>query len=85
MTTKSIKRTFSIPKETLETLDQLIPKTTRSRFVSMAIIKELQQKGKEEALKVLENMEKFKLSSDEIIKTIRQIREEESARLNLNH
>lgn len=81
MATKSAKRTISFSEDTLETLDELVPRSKRSRFIDRAVIKELQQVAKQQALDVLQNMKKFDVTGDSIVETIRKIRKEEFQRL----
>jgi hypothetical protein len=84
MATKSAKRTISFSEDTLETLDELVPKSKRSRFIDRAVIKELQQVAKQNALDALQNMKKFDVTGDSIVETVRKIRKEESQRLDHN-
>ncbi len=84
MATKSAKRTISFSETTLETLDELVPKSKRSRFIDRAVVKELQQAAKLKALDALQNMDRFEVTGDSIVETVRKIRQEESERLNLN-
>jgi metal-responsive CopG/Arc/MetJ family transcriptional regulator len=81
MATKSAKRTISFSEDTFETLDELVPRSKRSRFIDRAVIKELQQVAKQQALDVLQNTKKFDVTADSIVETIRKIRKEEFQRL----
>jgi hypothetical protein len=84
MATKSAKRTISFSEDTLETLDELVPKFKRSRFIDRAVIKEIQKVAKQQTLDALQNMKKFDVTGNsivEIIRKIRKIRKEEFQRL----
>ena len=75
------KRTFSLPDDTLEQFEALVPKSKRSRFVNAALISALQQKAKEQALLALEQMSKPAITGEDIVKTIQQNRQESADRL----
>ena len=81
MATKSAKRTISFSEDTLNTLDELIPKSKRSRFVDRAVVKELQQAAKQQALDALRNIKRFDVQGESIVDTVRSIRQSESQRL----
>ena len=81
MATKSAKRTISFSEHTLETLDELVPKSKRSRFIDRAVVKALQKVAKQHALDTLQNMKKYEVTGDSVVETVRQIRKDESQRL----
>ena len=77
----TIKRIFSLPEEILEQFDALVPKSKRSRFVNTASKAALQQKAREKALDALEAMNNPKLTGEDVVNTIRQIRRASAERL----
>ena len=81
VTAMTTKRTFSLPDDTLEQFEALVPKTQRSRFVNAALISALQLKAKEQALSALESMSKPAIAGEDIVKTIQQTRQESAERL----
>lgn len=83
MATKSAKRTISFSEDTLDTLDELIPRSKRSRFVDRAVVKELQQAAKKQALDALRNIKRFDIQGDSVVDTVRTIRQTESQRLDI--
>ncbi len=77
----STKRTFSFSKQNLDQLEQLVPKSKRSRFVDSALAKAIEQATKEKALEVLESFQRVESSGNSVVETLREIRQNESERL----
>lgn len=77
----SVKRTFSFSDTNLELLEQLIPKSKRSRFVNMALANAIEQKTKELALSTLENFDRVPSFGKPVEDTLIELRQQESDRL----
>lgn len=77
----STKRTFSFSERNLEQLEQLVPRSSRSRFVDSALARAIEQATKEKALEVLEGFQRVEVSGSSVVETQREIRKNESVRL----
>ena len=77
----AVKRTISFAEDTLENLEQLVPKSKRSSFVNSAVVDALRQVAKEKAVDVLENFVRVEAGGKPVVETLREIRQQESGRL----
>lgn len=69
-----IKRTFSIPEEVSEALDNSIPSQEKSRFVSSTLAKALKEQNKQKLLQSLGEIEPFPEQEESSVDMIRRIR-----------
>ena len=76
-----IKKTYSFSEENIEQLEQLVPKSKRSRFLDSALARAIEEETKANALKALEAFKRIKTNGDSVTETLRQIRQNESSRL----
>lgn len=76
-----VKRTISFSDSTLLHLEDLVPKSKRSRFVDQAVSDALLQIAKEQALDNLSNFARTTASGKNVVDTLADIRQTESARL----
>ena len=77
----NIKRTFSIPNEVSEELDEAVPSQKRSKFI-VAVLKEaLQKQRRSELLDLLERLPRLKeqdgIRSEDVLRKIRDERAQE--------
>jgi hypothetical protein len=71
----AIKRTISFAEDTLESLEQLVPKYKRSSFVNSAVVDALRQRAKEKAI---ENFPRVKGDGKPVVEILQDIRQQES-------
>ena len=77
----SIKKTYSFSEENIEKLEQLIPKSKRSRFLDSSLARAIEEETKANALKEIEAFKRIKTNGDSVTEILRQIRQNESDRL----
>lgn len=77
----SIKKTYSFSEENITQLEQLVPKSKRSRFLDSALARAIEEEVKISALKTLESFKRIKTEGDSVTETLRQIRQNEANRL----
>ena len=79
--TMSVKKTYSFSEENIKQLEQLIPKSKRSRFLDSALTRAIEEEAKAYALKTLESFQRIKTEGDSVTETLRKIRKNEADRL----
>ncbi len=81
----TIKRSITFTNTTSNSLDSLIPKSNRSRFVDGAVTEALKKIAKQRALEILENVVKMSANGPSVVETLQEIRQSESGRLTNNN
>lgn len=77
----NVKRTFTLPDEVSQELDEVIPNRERSKFIATTLQKALRQKKRDELMKLLDDMPRDKavdgVQSEDVLREIRDTRADE--------
>lgn len=77
----TVKKTFSLPADTMQTLEWLVPKSKRSRFVNHALSEAIKKLKKQQSMQAIEHFKAVKTTWKSVTETLRNIRDNESKRL----
>ncbi len=77
----SVKRSITFDETTSEKLDDLVPKSRRSKFVDRAVNDALKKVAKQKAIDALENAQKISSTGKSVVESLQNIRKTESERL----
>lgn len=70
-----VKRTFSLPDDVSNMLNESVPNQERSKFISLLISRALEKRKINALLEALDNLEPEKKKDESIIDVIRRIRQ----------
>lgn len=77
----NVKRTFTLPDEVSQELDEVIPNRERSKFIAVTLQEALRQKKRDELMKLLDDMPRDKtvdgVQSEDVLREIRDSRADE--------
>lgn len=77
----NVKRTFTLPDEVSQELDEVIPNRERSKFIAATLQEALRQKKRDELMKLLDDMPRDKtldgVQSEDVLREIRDTRADE--------
>ena len=77
----NVKRTFTIPDEVSQELDEVIPNRERSKFIAMTLQEALRQKKRDELMKLLDDLPRDKsldgVQAEDVLREIRDTRADE--------
>ena len=77
----NIKRTFTLPDEVSQELDEVIPNRERSKFIATTLQEALRQKKRDELMKLLDDMPRDKtldgVQAEDVLREIRDTRADE--------
>jgi len=73
-----VKRTFSIPDEVSETLNNTIPNQERSKFISTLLVDALKKRQRKELIDTLDSIEPWSNVQESAAELIRRVRERHS-------
>lgn len=77
----TIKKTFSLPVDTMQSLEWLVPKSKRSRFVNRALAEAIKKLQKQKSIQEIENFQAMSTTGKPITDTLQEIRQNETSRL----
>ena len=77
----NVKRTFTLPDEVSQELDEVIPNRERSKFIAVTLQEALRQKKRDELMKLLDDMPRDTtvdgVRSEDVLREIRDTRADE--------
>ena len=77
----NVKRTFTLPDEVSQELDEMIPNRWRSKFIAMTLQEALRQKKRDELMKLLDDLPRDKsldgVQAEDVLREIRDTRADE--------
>lgn len=77
----NVKRTFTLPDEVSQQLDEVIPNRERSKFIAMTLQEALRQKKRDELMKLLDDLPRDKsldgVQAEDVLREIRDTRADE--------
>lgn len=74
----NVKRTFTLPDEVSQELDEVIPSRERSKFIALTLQEALRQKKRDELIALLDDLPNNKtpdgVQSEDVLREIRDTR-----------
>ena len=77
----NVKRTFTLPDEVSQELDEVIPNRERSKFIAATLQEALRQKKRDELMRLLDNLPRDTsldgVQAEDVLREIRDTRADE--------
>lgn len=77
----NVKRTFTLPDEVSQELDEAIPSRERSKFIALTLQEALRQKKRNELMALLDNLPRDRIpdgaQAEDVLREIRDTRADE--------
>ena len=73
-----VKRTFSIPDEVSDTLNETIPNQERSKFISKLLVDALKKRNRRKLIDAIDNIQTWEAQDESAVDIIRRIRAQHS-------
>lgn len=73
-----VKRTFTLPEEVSDTLDQTIPNQKRSQFIAKVLSEAFKKRRRQDLIKTLDAIEPWENVEESAVDLIRRVRERHS-------
>ena len=74
-----VKRTFSIPDDVSDTLNETIPNQERSKFVSKLLVDALKKRNRRKLIDAIDNIQTWEAQDESAVDIIRRIRARQSS------
>ena len=69
-----VNRTFSIPNEVSETLNETIPNQERSKFISKLLVDALKKRNRKKLIDAIDSIQMWEAQDESAVDIIRRIR-----------